>query len=411
MNLKENIQRIISVRRNLIKFPDFVRSTYRWLNCSAFKNFDDYLNRVIFSSIRDFIGEVRPCREMDLDDDECFEVIKKVGEILKGIIMNEYYDEIFKYYQKEMGYKINIDENLKKIVSEKSDKTDLLQKYVKKVGLKKTAQLIGTTQTWIAKKLDIFITPKIANDLLIENIENNELLRYYEEFEIFVDMNGIVNWNGTFMTGGFKSNYEETIEVMATPFWDNHTITPIDVSYYGIHTIKGEPVYDTSPAGDFFDHLDPVDGFSNVDELFKWYKNVYLPDVYYKIMNVLLPQVQAYVSHKLTGISETKLINKSKPVIVEDKLTFLRRRLPEVGRLVDYALNTSYRPDKICGKYENSTVLFNVVGHWIIEQIYHLYFWELDDTSKEWDELAETILKYIKNNYEGRIKETFTEDC
>lgn len=94
-------------RRFRNEFPKFVKSTYKWLNPNAFKNFEEYLDRVIFSSIRDFIAE-----HGQYNDYESYEkFIDLFKETANDFIMEYYYDEIYDYYKKEM----NLQESVSRI--------------------------------------------------------------------------------------------------------------------------------------------------------------------------------------------------------------------------------------------------------------------------------------------------------
>jgi len=83
----------LRVRRNIIdKLPKYVTSTFNWLNPKAFNNFDEFLERVIFSTTRDYVGDF-------IDGPEEFDDSKNMIEpTVRDMVMSQYYDEILNYY-------------------------------------------------------------------------------------------------------------------------------------------------------------------------------------------------------------------------------------------------------------------------------------------------------------------------
>jgi len=80
------------LRRNIYELPKFIRSTYEGLNPLAFYGFDDFLDRVIFSTTRDFISNF-----MEIGSDY-EKLIDGLQPVFSEIIVNDYYDEILDYY-------------------------------------------------------------------------------------------------------------------------------------------------------------------------------------------------------------------------------------------------------------------------------------------------------------------------
>jgi ABC-type transporter MlaC component len=107
MNLHENIYRIKEVMginesngENLVKrrmnnVHKIIKSTYNWLNPVAFKGFDAFIERVIFSSTRDFIMDLGMYSNLSEEDKEA------IYNLFTKIVMTEYLDEIKKYYDNE----------------------------------------------------------------------------------------------------------------------------------------------------------------------------------------------------------------------------------------------------------------------------------------------------------------------
>jgi hypothetical protein len=82
----------LELRRNLNRLPQYIRSTYNWLNPKAFKDFDEFLERVIFSASRDYTSE------FIVNKDDYYTMWESLKLIVRDIVMNQYYDEILNYY-------------------------------------------------------------------------------------------------------------------------------------------------------------------------------------------------------------------------------------------------------------------------------------------------------------------------
>ena len=83
----------LRVRRNIIdELPKYITSTFKWLNPKAFNNFDEFIERVIFSTTRDYVGEF-------IDGPEEFDDLTNMIEpTVRNLVMGQYYNEILNYY-------------------------------------------------------------------------------------------------------------------------------------------------------------------------------------------------------------------------------------------------------------------------------------------------------------------------
>jgi len=83
----------LRIRRNIIdELPKYVTSTFNWLNPKAFYNFDEFLERVIFSATRDYVGDF-------IDGPEEFDDLTNMIEpTVRNLVMGQYYNEILNYY-------------------------------------------------------------------------------------------------------------------------------------------------------------------------------------------------------------------------------------------------------------------------------------------------------------------------
>lgn len=108
MNLHEETNRIkqmmgvinedmdLSIRRRIGSLPSYIKSSYAWLNPKAFVSFDEFIERVIFSTTRDFVADlaVRPYEEqLDIRD--------KVYPLVRKMVEDEFMDEIRGYFISE----------------------------------------------------------------------------------------------------------------------------------------------------------------------------------------------------------------------------------------------------------------------------------------------------------------------
>lgn len=83
----------LELRRNLNVLPKYIRATYNWLNPKAFENFDDFLDRVVFSTTRDYVGEYIGQNTQNYDG------MRKIFlPLVRNVVMNEFHDEILDYY-------------------------------------------------------------------------------------------------------------------------------------------------------------------------------------------------------------------------------------------------------------------------------------------------------------------------
>jgi curved DNA-binding protein CbpA len=90
--LKEEFQSNF-VRRRYNLLGDYIRSSYRWLDPKRFGNFGEFLERVIFSTTRDFTTD-----QHQGDYESLQKIRDKVYPDIKGIILSEYREELYEYF-------------------------------------------------------------------------------------------------------------------------------------------------------------------------------------------------------------------------------------------------------------------------------------------------------------------------
>ena len=107
MNLTNNITNIINtsridesnetllIKRRMSALIDYIEHSYDWLSPRRFNNFDDFLQRVVFSAARDFIAD-----EIGGEYDKQLDIREKLEpQILEFIKRNEgLYNDIYDHY-------------------------------------------------------------------------------------------------------------------------------------------------------------------------------------------------------------------------------------------------------------------------------------------------------------------------
>lgn len=181
-----------------------------------------------------------------------------------------------------------------------SKKKNIILKLIDEMGVWDTKKIMGITLTQLVKLADLKIHHGLANEIIIDNIDNGQLPKEYKEFKISTNTDGVVYWEGKFYGEHFLPNMVETIWVMATPFWDGMKTTPVETDWYSlVDTSNDTLIAEIEGGGDYYQQLDGVELFSNVDDLFSWYNKVYLPGVHYIIMNDFLPNLQQDMDDRL----------------------------------------------------------------------------------------------------------------
>ena len=200
---------------------------------------------------------------------------------------------------------MNLRDNIRKILRENSEDKfqNLVSEIIDEVGIYEAKKYFGITMTQLVKLSKIEINSKIANELLIENLEKGKLKDTYKEFNIQLNLDGVVYWDGEIKTGEFLDDYTESITAMATPFWDGVDYTPVEIDWFSLldksRKIDKQVVVEFEGGGNYYKTLRDKTRFNSVEELFEWYNEIYLPGVYDIIMNELLPKVRQDTQDKM----------------------------------------------------------------------------------------------------------------
>lgn len=84
------------LRRRINELPKYIISAYRWLNPKAFDSFNEFIERVVFSTTRDFVDDFGT-----YDYETRLEIRDNLEPFIFEIVQSGYLDEIKNYYDKE----------------------------------------------------------------------------------------------------------------------------------------------------------------------------------------------------------------------------------------------------------------------------------------------------------------------
>jgi hypothetical protein len=189
---------------------------------------------------------------------------------------------------------MNLQHTIKKILKEESNKKDnfntFLQKVVDNNGYIEASKILGISITDIFKYTESPIDFEMATIVLYDNMSDGTLPSKYQEFNIITNKyDGVARWVGN-ISDGFSTKWKEEVTIMATPFWDGGKITPVEIESFVLYK-NDSPVLTIEGEGEYYRAIIKKTEFRNIDELFNWYNNVYLPEVYFLVTKKLLPKI------------------------------------------------------------------------------------------------------------------------
>ena len=193
----------------------------------------------------------------------------------------------------------NLKESIRKVLREESKGQKKLIGLIDEFGLNQAARMLGVSMTKLVQLSNSPINSVMAYQLLVDNISNGNLPIRYNEFNINDVGDGVIGWYCNIKTGHFLPEFIEQISVMATPFWDGQEYTPVEIEWFSLLDDKFNIIIEEEGGGDYYKELKHQTSFENVEELFNWYKEFYLPEVYNIVMNKLLPIVHSDIDDRL----------------------------------------------------------------------------------------------------------------
>ena len=89
----------------------------------------------------------------------------------------------------------------------------------------------------------------------------------------------------------------------------------------------------------------------------------------------------------------------------------IRRRIERINYEVERLINSVYTPKVICKSYTGGNELTTVIAHAVIENLYFNTFYDINDESKEWEEIAQYIFDYVHEKFGERIRKYYEDNC
>jgi hypothetical protein len=146
-----------------------------------------------------------------------------------------------------------------------------------KLGLFETSKMLGIKSYDLMKLIKIPFGPDEANTILVDMFHDGLLPEKYKGFDIYCDMNGIVNWTTS-------PNDLIDILVLATPFWDGSDQIPVDITIISWFNGKRDQSYED----EYNEVIKPSNTeFKNMEDLLMWFRDFYLPETYNLIKSTI----------------------------------------------------------------------------------------------------------------------------
>lgn len=302
MNLKESIKRILREETN----PTIRRIIRRADPEKVDKIFEDGLDTMTTR----YIQNQDNWHAMNLDKFKTgivsyviVDLCIKYSDICFGAgdFYNQVWEFLLSHYSDVMEERWNeiMSGEINESVIKENKVENLVKQYLSQFGLVKTSKMVGISLSEVVEIAKIPIDSEIANQILVDMMNNGELKKRYEEFEIHISYNDVFYWETMTRTGHFHDDMVENITVAATPFWDGVKYTPVEIEWYTLFNEYGDIVYEIQGEGGFYKELKHQTNFESVDELLNWYEEFYLPGVYDITMNTLLPKMHKLVDYEI----------------------------------------------------------------------------------------------------------------
>jgi len=105
--------------------------------------------------------------------------------------------------------------------------------------------------------------------------------------------------------------------------------------------------------------------------------------------------------------------DKNKNTLNESKSNLypILRRTNLIDDEVEKLLSSVYVGRYLCINYTGGIELIAVISHAVIENLYFNTFYELDDESEQWEDIAQFIFEYIPTKYGKKIKDHYERNC
>jgi hypothetical protein len=143
---------------------------------------------------------------------------------------------------KERFYEIESGINESVLKEERIGAKKKLKGLVDEFGLFKASKMIGMSVTKLAEVTNTPIDSNVANQILVEMMNNDELKNKYKDFAIHASSNDVFYWEAMIKTGHFHDDMIENITIAATPFWDGYGNIPVDTELYQAVDSESNPI-------------------------------------------------------------------------------------------------------------------------------------------------------------------------
>ena len=125
-------------------------------------------------------------------------------------------------------------------------------------------------------------------------------------------------------------------------------------------------------------------------------------------------EVLEYLKLDMLGLKLSKIIemyfDESDEENINESVNNVKRRVQHIDDTFQHVINNIYTGKNIC-IYKLPYMLLDDIASVIVERMYHHYFADTDDFSKEWEEMATFIEKYVEHKYGDSVKEYWEKHC
>ena len=151
---------------------------------------------------------------------------------------------------------------------------EIIRNFYYKNGLRDTSKLTGLPTYEVIRILELPLTTDTSNTVLDDMLMDGKLPKIGGNIEIHSDsFDGV--WYITSIHEVDDEHYGEMIS-MATPFWDNTNLVPIDSDYFKIIKKENDEVV-TEYNDAEYDGFDVDGNFKDIKSLLEWYRDFYIP--------------------------------------------------------------------------------------------------------------------------------------
>ena len=126
-----------------------------------------------------------------------------------------------------------------------------------------------------------------------------------------------------------------------------------------------------------------------------------------------IPLIERFLKRRNKKNQLQENISRIKQVmgINESNTNRLRRLLHRVDYLVDHVIQYSEYEDDFCSIFKSALSYFDYVTSEINQALYYNYFEDIDDSSEEWKEVYDMMVKYVDEVHGHHIRDHWLSMC